>query len=138
MMPYTKAYRMTDRVRYNSIHQDNIKELVENFYPKVLKDPIISPFFIQKLGDNIESTQWKTHLKLITEFWKFVALGFDEYKGNPLKPHLEMQGISREAFANWIKLFHETVDERFDETAGSYLKDKSAEIAENFMRKLNL
>ena len=118
--------------------QDNVKELVENFYPKVLKDPIISPFFIQKLGDNIESTQWKIHLKLVTEFWKFVALVFDEYKGNPLKPHLEMQGISREAFANWIKLFHETVDERFDETAGSYLKDKSAEIAENFMRKLNL
>ena len=129
---------MTDKPLYSSIHQENIQELVHAFYPKILKDELVAPFFITKLGDNIESPLWKEHLKLLTEFWKFVALGFDEYEGNPLKPHLEMQGISREAFSSWLKLFHETVDERFDETAGSYLKDKSAEIAENFMRKLNL
>ena len=123
---------------YTSIHQENVKELVEAFYPKVLKDPILSPFFKQKLGENIENTQWKEHLKLITEFWKFVALGFDDYQGNPLQPHLNMEGISREDFSSWLHLFHETVDELFDSTAGGYLKNKSSEIAENFMRKLNL
>ena len=67
-----------------------------------------------------------------------VALGFDEYDRNPLQPHLNMQGISREAFTSWLNLFHETADELFDETASGYLKDKSSEIADNFMRKLEL
>ncbi len=123
---------------YTSIHQDNVEKLVRAFYPKVLKDEVLSPFFIAKLGNDIENPAWKAHLKLIIEFWKMVALGFDEYDRNPLQPHLNMQGISREAFSSWLKLFHETADELFDETASRYLKDKSSEIADNFMRKLEL
>lgn len=127
-----------EQVPYKSLHQENIAILVDKFYPKVLKDKILAPFFIEKLGDNIESKVWKEHLKLLTEFWKFVALGFDEYNGNPLQPHTLIEGLSREAFAQWLKVFHESIDELFDKTAGQYLKDKSTEIAENFMRKLDL
>ncbi len=124
--------------KYASIHQDNIKILVENFYPKVLKDELLAPFFIAKLGEDINHPLWREHLKLITEFWKKVALGFEEYERNPLEPHLQIEGISPEAFEAWLRLFHETADELFDETASNYLKEKSSEIAENFMRKLKL
>lgn len=116
----------------------NMAKLVDAFYPKVLKDPIVAPFFIAKLGDDIESPAWKEHLKLIVEFWKFVALGYDDYTNNPLQPHLAMKDLSREAFAQWLHLFHETIYETYVPFAGDYLRDKSSEIADNFMRKLNI
>jgi len=129
---------MDEKLPYRSLNQENIGILVRAFYPRVLEDKILAPFFIEKLGDNIENPHWKEHLTLLTEFWKFVALGFDDYSGNPLKPHELIQGLNREAFAAWLNLFHNTIDELFDQTAGSYLKDKSDEIAMNFMRKLDL
>ncbi len=128
----------TESKKYSSIHQENLQELVHAFYPKVLKDEVLAPFFIKKLGEDIKTPPWKEHLKLLTEFWKFVALGFDDYKGNPLQPHFYIEGISREAFKAWLYLFHQTADELFDETASSYLKNKSNEIAENFIHKLEL
>lgn len=123
---------------YKSMDAQNLSELVHAFYPKVLKDPILAPFFIAKLGRDIESPGWKEHQKIIVEFWKFVALGYDDYSNDPLKPHLGLEGISREAFGQWLKLFHETTYETYVPFAGDYLKDKSIEIAENFMRKLEI
>lgn len=129
---------MDNKVPYKSINQENIGILVRTFYPRVLEDKVLAPFFIEKLGNNIENRHWKAHLTLLTEFWKFVALGFDDYSGNPLQPHELIKGLDREAFTAWLNLFHKTIDELYDETAGGYLKDKSDEIAGNFIRKLNL
>jgi hemoglobin len=125
-------------MKFQSINEENIATLVRTFYPSVLDSPILAPFFIEKLGEDIEGELWEEHLLLLTEFWKFVALGYDEYKGNPLKPHLDIIGISRESFMTWLNLFHKTVDELYTTQAGEYFKTKSNEIAENFMRKLSL
>jgi len=122
----------------NTINEENIEILVRTFYPQVLKDPILAPFFIEKLGDDIKSEMWEEHLLLLTEFWKFVALGYDEYKGNPLQPHLHIQGLNRDAFATWLNLFHQTVDQVYTPSVGEYFKQKSTDIAQNFMRKLSL
>lgn len=121
-----------------SINEENIEILVRTFYTQVLEDTLLAPFFIEKLGDNLHSEAWEEHLLLLTEFWKFAALGYDEYKGNPLQPHFHIQGLSREAFMGWLKLFHQTVGEIYTPSAGDYFKQKSTNIAENFMRKLNL
>lgn len=121
-----------------SISEENIGILVRTFYAQVLEDTILAPFFIEKLGDNLQSEAWEEHLLLLTEFWKFVALGYDEYKGNPLQPHFHIAGISREAFAGWLKLFHQTIDTLYTPSVGEYFKQKSTDIAENFMRKLGL
>lgn len=121
-----------------SINEENIEILVRTFYAQVLEDTLLAPFFIEKLGDNPQSKAWEEHLLLLTEFWKFVALGYDEYDGNPLQPHLHIQGLSREAFTAWLKLFHYTVDKIYTPSAGEYFKQKSNDIAENFMRKLSV
>lgn len=121
-----------------SINEENIEILVRTFYANVLKDTILAPFFIEKLGDNLQSDAWEEHLLLLTDFWRFAALGYDEYNGNPFEPHLHIDGLSREAFSAWLKLFHQTVDQVYIPSAGDYFKQKSLDIAENFMRKLNL
>jgi len=125
-------------MKFQSINEENIATLVRTFYPSVLKDPILAPMFIDKLGKEIEGELWEEHLLLLTEFWKFVALGYDEYDGNPLRPHIDILGINREAFTAWLQLFHKTVDELYEPQAGEYFKTKSSEIADNFMRRLSL
>jgi hemoglobin len=121
-----------------SINAENIAILVQRFYPKVLKDEILAPFFIEKLGEDIESKAWKEHLALLTEFWKFVALGYENYEGSPLLPHFDISGLSREAFVRWLEVFYSTLDSIYTEQASEYFKEKSQTIADNFMRKLSL
>lgn len=121
-----------------SINEENIGILVRTFYTEVLQDALLAPFFIEKLGDDLQSQAWEEHLALLTEFWKFVALGYEEYHGNPLQPHFHIEGLSRDAFIAWLKLFHHTVDHLYTPSAGEFFKQKSTDIAENFMRKLDL
>lgn len=136
-MKYTKVQEISS-VLSKSINEENIEILVRSFYSQVLQDTLLAPFFIEKLGDNLQNEKWEEHLQLLTEFWKFVALGYEEYTGNPLQPHLHIQGLSREAFSQWLKLFHQTVDQTYVPSAGKYFKQKSTDIAENFIRKLSL
>ena len=122
----------------NTINDANIERLVRIFYPEVLEDDIVGPFFIEKLGSDISSAEWEKHLVLLSQFWAFVALGDEAYAGHPLSPHFEMEGISRKAFEQWLKLFHEAVEKIYTEKIGIFFKTKSTDIAENFMRKLEL
>ena len=122
----------------NTINDENIERLVRTFYPKVLKDALVGPFFVEKLGDDITSDVWEEHLVLLSQFWAFVALGDESYTGHPLAPHFEIEGISRRAFAKWLTIFYEAVDKTYTENIGEFFKTKSADIADNFMRKLGV
>ncbi len=137
MSPVYQDIIMTQPL-HNSISEENIEILVRTFYPQVLKDSVLAPFFIEKLGDNIDSETWEEHLHLLTEFWQFVALGYDEYKGNPLQPHILIEGLTYEAFSSWLNLFHQTIDQVYHPSIGEYFKQKSSNIAENFIKKLGL
>lgn len=127
-----------EKERQKSINEENIEILVRTFYAHVLKDTLLAPFFMEKLGDDLQSKAWEEHLQLLTEFWRFVALGYDTYNGNPLQPHFHIEGLSREAFTGWLNLFHQTVDSLYTPSAGEFFKQKSTDIAENFMRRLDL
>ena len=122
----------------NTINHENIEKLVRTFYPTVLEDALVGPFFVEKLGDDINSNVWEEHLVLISQFWAFVALGDESYAGRPMAPHFEMEGISRKAFEQWLKLFAEAIDEVYLPNIGEYFKTRSGDIAENFMRNLRL
>lgn len=122
----------------NTINDENIEKLVRIFYPMVLEDALVGPFFVEKLGDDIHSEVWEEHLILISHFWAFVALGDERYTGRPMAPHFEIEGISRKAFEQWLKLFFEAIDKVYTQRSGEYFKLKSTDIASNFMRNLGL
>ncbi len=121
-----------------SIDDENIEKLVRTFYAEVIKDEMIGSFFMDKLGNDIASDTWEEHLVLLTQFWKFVALYDDEYTGHPLRPHFDIEGLTSETFERWLSLFYDAVDRVYDEKSGELFKTKSAEIAKNFMRRLEL
>jgi len=122
----------------DTISQRSIERMVKTFYPMVLEDDLVGPFFVEKLGSDITSDVWEEHLVLISHFWAFVALGDEKYTGHPMAPHFGMKGISRKAFEQWLKLFTEAIDRVYLPERGAYFKTKSADIAENFMRNLGL
>ncbi len=121
-----------------TINRENIQKMVDSFYPKVLKDEIVGPFFIQKLGSDINSKEWQEHLKLLGDFWAMTSLGDLTYQGSPLAPHFNLPGISKEAFIRWLTLFHQTVDEVYEGNAAEFFKQRSTNIANNFMINLGL
>ena len=120
----------------NEINQTNINKLVRIFYSKVLKDEILSPFFIEKLGNKIDSEVWQKHIVLISDFWLTVSTGKGTYNGSPFAPHMQINGLKKESFEMWLKLFFETLDEIFIEEIANSFKSRSSIIASNFMRNL--
>lgn len=126
------------RTLEQSITPENIMQLVKTFYPTILSDEIVGPFFIEKLGEDISSEIWQEHLVLLGHFWASIALGDGTYQGNPLAPHFQMDGISREAFERWLALFSAAVDRVYTPQAGEFFKVRSEIIAGNFMRNLGL
>ncbi len=122
----------------NEITKENLHTMVVKFYTVVLKDETVGPFFIEKLGDNLGTFLWETHIELLTNFWASIALGDTAYRGNPFTPHTRLQGIKRETFDQWLILFFGVVDSIYTPEVTSQLKERSTIIAGNFMRNLNL
>ena len=122
----------------NEITKQNIEKMVNLFYIKILKDDIVGPFFIAKLGDDLKSEYWKPHLELLTNFWASMTLGDGSYTGNPFMPHTQLGELTREVFEQWLELFFKTINEVYEPQTGHEFKDRSMGIAGNFMRNLGI
>jgi hemoglobin len=118
----------------NTINKENIETMVMNFYRRVLKDDIVGPFFIAKLGDDMKNP----HLTLLIDFWASIALGDTSYRGNPFAPHTQLGELKRETFEQWLVLFYATLDEVYEPQAAEQFKERSSIIAGNFMRNLGI
>jgi hemoglobin len=124
-------------LKYNTINQESIAVLVKTFYPTILADKIVSPFFIEKLGDDINSPIWQEHLELLSNFWSSMALGDGDYNGNPLAAHFGMD-LTKEAFAQWLHLFAVAINRVYEPRVGDFFKERSQIIARNFMANLGV
>ena len=121
-----------------TVNKEIVQRMVNSFYGKVIKDPLVGPFFTDRFGDDIEGKVWKEHLVLLANYWSMLMLGENDYHGRPMAPHFDMPGISRKAFEQWLFLFHETVDEIYIPKIGEYFKNQSNEVARRFMLNLGL
>ena len=122
----------------SEITKENINKMVIRFYTKILNDDIVGPFFIAKLGNDLNNEFWKPHIELLTNFWASIALGYQNYRGNPFAPHLQIGGLERATFEQWLKLFFETLDSIYEPHIADLFKQRSTIIAGNFMRNLSI
>ncbi len=125
-------------MKAKEITQENIRTLMMSFYAKLIKDDIVGPFFIAKLGDDMSNEHWVTHLETIVGFWSSLALGKPKYNGNLFLPHTKLGQVKRETFEQWLKLFAQTLDEVYIEAIAVKFKERSIIIAGNFMRNLRI
>ena len=112
--------------------------MLDRFYSASLKDELLAEYFIEALGDEMISDAWQHHLTLLTDFWAAMLLGDKSYQGQPIKPHMHMEGLKRETFERWLALFSKTVEGYYAPPQAEAFKSRGALIAENFMKLLHL
>ena len=108
--------------------REHIQLVVNSFYNKVRQSKVIGHYFI--------NVDWEKHLPTMYSFWSTVILHQEGYKGNPFEKHLKLPDLKEADFAEWVKLFHETVDEHFQGETAKAMKHRGSTIAFIFKTKL--
>jgi hemoglobin len=95
-------------MKHTCVTEANIEVLVHAFYARVRAHETLGPIFNPALAG-----RWDVHLTRMVDFWSSVLLASGRYSGSPLHAHLLVQGLEPEHFRDWLKLFHETLDDLF-------------------------
>jgi dephospho-CoA kinase len=109
--------------------REDVGLLVQKFYSLVLNDKILTPFFKKLDFDN--------HLPKMIDFWCFVLLGETGYTTNVIEKHLNMP-LKAEHFDQWLKLFHQTLNEYFEGENVEIAKQRAFTIAWTTKSKMNI
>ena len=85
--------------RRDVLSQEHIDRLVDGFYGRVRRDPLLAPIFEGAIED------WGPHLATMKRFWAAVLLHQPGYRGNPPSVHRALDGVTARHFARWLFLF---------------------------------
>jgi hemoglobin len=107
-----------------------IRQLVDVFYAKVKRDPVLGPVFDAIVGDH-----WDAHLEKITSFWLFVTRLGTGYRTRDFMPaHARHAAIRASLLPQWLHLFRETATEICPPQAAKVL----IEIAEGMAASIRI
>ena len=113
-------------MRHDGMTEESLRQLVNAFYAKVRRDPLIGPVFEAAIAD------WPEHLDKLQSFWSSVMLTSGRYKGRPLPAHIKhADAISAASFERWLAIWQETTDEMLDPRSAAALQEKAGRIAES-------
>jgi hemoglobin len=126
-----------------------VRILVDRFYEKVRRDPLIGPIF-----DDVAKVDWPSHLATLCTFWETLlkipssvgathlplvsdapGQGPDAGKkagtcsGAPFPKHAVLP-VEKAHFDRWLQLFIETVDENFVGPKADEAKGRALSIAD--------
>ncbi|MBM6582372.1 group III truncated hemoglobin [Microvirga sp. BT689] len=114
------------------VSEELIRELVETFYDRVIRDPDLGPIFHQAL-----SGRWSQHLRLMVDFWSSIALRTGRYQGKPQAAHMKMN-LTPELFSRWLALFEQTAKEICEPDVAGFFMDRAVRIAESLQIGLGI
>lgn len=107
---------------FDTVTEPAISALVERFYAKARRDPVIGPVFSSAVED------WDEHLRKLCDFWSSVMLTTGRYKGNPMAAHMKHE-IEAGFFDRWLALWGETAGELFAPIPAAQFRAKAERIA---------
>src|SRR6056300_647137 len=99
-------------MKYDIRNKDDIKLLVDTFYGKVQESEILGFIF-----NDIAEVDWDTHLPHMYNFWAGILFGENQFRGQPMYKHIMLSKkteMSDKQFAEWLRLFGETVFDLFE------------------------
>ena len=105
----------------------DIELLVDTFYEKVLKDETIGYIFSE-----IANIDLAKHMPLMYDFWETTLFHKANYKGNPMKVHVDLNEnvpLKKAHFDQWLSMFNKTVDELFSGEKAELAKTRALSIA---------
>lgn len=110
--------------------REEVSLLVRSFYSKIRIHAELGPIFNGIIED------WEQHLERLTDFWEMVLLqtGPGAGKFNPIPVHKEVDNrinneIEQRHFGNWLELWFETIDSKFDGEIADYAKNHARKMA---------
>ena len=109
---------------FSDLTEAAIAALVDRFYAKARRDPMIGPVFNDAIDD------WDEHLHKLYDFWSSVMLTTGRYKGNPMAAHMKLP-IEPRFFERWLALWQETASEVFAPDLAAAFGFKAGRIAES-------
>ena len=81
---------------------EDVKDLVDSFYAKVFKDGVIGYIFREHM-----EIPFKEHLPKMYRFWESLLLDGNEYRGNPMLKHIQLDrkvSLDLAHFDQWLLL----------------------------------
>lgn len=116
----------TDGSDDQPLEDSMIAAVVDEFYGRVRRDPMLGPVFNGAIAD------WDEHLQKLAGFWSSVMLRSGRYKGNPVAAHLRQKDVITPAmFDRWLALWSELTSELLPKEAARAMQAKAALIAES-------
>lgn len=112
-----------------------IREFVEAFYAKLLRDEQLAPIFL-----DVANIDLKKHLPLICSYWEKLLLGESDYRRHTMNIHRAVHGkrpFTHADFDRWLEFFKATVDEHFSGEHAEKAKRTAAFIAFNMNKSFN-
>ena len=103
-------------------HEDIVR-LVDTFYEKVKKDPLIGHFFLK-----VVDIDWKEHMPIMYRFWGTMLLDTLSYQSNVMTKHISLNQkspMTEAHFDRWLTLWHQTVDELFAGEKADQAKERA-------------
>ncbi|WP_332678660.1 group III truncated hemoglobin [Brevundimonas sp.] len=123
--PETRRQAIVRRIEAETgIDEPMISRLVDAFYDRVRRDPLIGPVFDARISD------WGPHLEQMKLFWSSVALMSGVYHGRPMPKHLPLPVDARH-FDRWLELFEATAAEICPPAAAAHFIERARRIAES-------
>lgn len=118
---------MNHQMKRDIINREDISEIIHRFYDQVKTDPEIGFFFSEVVPVN-----WDQHLPVMVDFWENIVFNTGSYKGNPMPAHMALHqksAMKAEHFNQWIELFTKTVDQLFEGSNATIMKQRALSIA---------
>lgn len=112
----------------------DIQLLVDEFYKKVITDPVIGFIFT-----DVVQLSWQKHIPVMYSFWGSMLLGTNTYQGNPMVKHMELDKLitlTPEHFARWLQLWVTTVHQLFAGPKAEEAIDRARNIASLMLHKV--
>ena len=107
-----------------------ISILVNTFYTKIRNDETLGPIF----NNRIPTDKWPEHLDKLTDFWETNLFGIAKFNGSPTRKHIEVDDslhntIDQNHFAQWLKIWLETIDELYEGAIAFKAKNSARKMA---------
>lgn len=109
------------------LNESDIKLLVDEFYKKVVVDPVIGFIF-----NDVVKLSWEKHIPVMYSFWSSLLLGTTTYSGNPMVKHMELDkkvALTKNHFDRWLNLWDVTVNENFKGVNADEARKRAKHIA---------
>lgn len=115
-------------------YSQQIAHLVDAFYARLLRDPLLSPLFL-----DVAQVDLAEHLPRIKAYWRKMLLGDTDYQRHMMARHREVDShadFRPEHYERWVQLFEEAAAQHLCEPLASRALPLARRIAGNMRRNL--